>query len=196
MARYHNSGIVVYPNRRRLLTMAGVFLGIAALLYETANDPKYAPARISDQIILVVCLFPFLIGASALAIVSALWRRPTLIIADEGIYDYSSRNTRGSGLILWENIAVLYTLSRRHLVWTERELHIVLHTLPLDLAQSLNRMGRWKGMALRLVEKAGGPQLMISQELLSMPIPDLLREIERLYPAQLHEHGIVVDADG
>jgi len=187
-------GIVVYANRRRLLTMAGVFLGIAALLFATMRDPRYAPTKVSDQIIVVFCIFPFLIAAIAFTVMQALWRRPTLIVAEEGIYDHASRVTNGSGLIPWENVALLYMLSRRHVIWTERDLYIVLHALPPDLALSLNRMGRAKSLAARLIEKAGGPQLKISQESLSLPIPNLLHEIERHYPTQLHEHGIVVDA--
>jgi hypothetical protein len=94
------------------------------------------------------------------------------------------------------HIAGLVAVTTRQAFWKQRRLYIFLHDLTPESRASLAR-SRWRdAIADKMIRMTGRPHLTIMQTYLSMPIPELLREIERHYPAQFNEHNIVVVADG
>lgn len=189
----HPHGIVVYPNRLKLLgwaALCALFFVAIFSLRDSANaqgDPRYYLA--------MFCGLP-LFGFGALFLLArALWPGPSLVINEDGIFDRTAGIWRSANMIPWSNIAGFEVVTIKHRLWKERRLYIILNDLPPNGKELLARSG-WRGATLRWgIRMAGGPHLTIMQTYLSTPIPDLLRQIERHYPAQLHEHHIVVDAD-
>jgi hypothetical protein len=190
----HPHGIVVYPNRLKLLSLAALsalfFVAIFSLR-DPANaqgDPRYYLA--------MFCGLPFFGFGSLFLLARALWPGPSLVINEDGIFDRISGGWRGVGLIPWSNIAGFDIETITYRFWKQRRLYIFLHDLTPESGAFLAR-SRWRGaIAGKMVRMTGRPHLLIIQTYLSIPIPDLLHEIERRYPAQLHEHHIVVVADG
>lgn len=186
----HPHGIVVYPNRARLFVMAGVLLGIAGLLVIVMRDPAYAPRKLTDYLVPVLCIFPVLIGGAVAMLIPALWSGASLVIEEDGIFANPTGGRHGVCFIPWDNVAGIHVTVERRSV----QLCLVLHEPLPRIKVVLEHQSLWAALSREALEHSGGPNLTIPQEMLSMPIPDLLREIERHYPAQLHKHGIVVDA--
>ncbi len=187
-------GIVVYPNRLKLLGLAAlsaVFVVPVLLLRNSASaqaDPRTP--------LVTFCGVPLFGIAMIFFLARALRPSPSLVINDEGIVDGVSGVWPNGHLVPWSYIAGLVAVTTKQAFWKQRRLYIFPHDLTPESRVFLAR-SRWRRTtAGKMVHMTGRPHLLIIQACLSMPIPDLLHEIERHYPAQLHEHGIIVVADG
>jgi hypothetical protein len=190
----HPHGIVVYPNRLKLLgwaTLCALFFVAIFSLRDPSNaqgDPRYYLA--------MFCGLPLFGFGALFSLARALWPGPSLVINEDGIFDHTIGIWHSANTIPWSNIAGFEVVTIKHRLWKERRLYIVLHNLTPESRASLAR-SRWRGaIAGKMIRMTGRPHLTIMQTYLSTSIPELLREIERHYPAQLNEHNIVVVADG
>lgn len=190
----HPHAIVVYPNRLKLLgwaALSAMFVVPVLLLRDTASaqaDPRTP--------LVTFCGVPLFGIVMLFFLARALRPSPSLIVNDEGIVDRVSGVWPNGHLVPWSYIAGLVAVTTKQAFWKQRRLYIFLHDLTPESRAFLAR-SRWRGaIAGKMIRMTGRPHLLIMQTYLSTPIPDLLREIERLYPAQLHEHGIVIVADG
>src|SRR5690349_10777946 len=179
----HPHGIIVYHNRLRLLGLAALSaLFVVGILSLRGSPHAQADPRTP---IVTFCGLPFFALGTLVILARALWPGPSLVINEEGVFDRISGGCRAAGLIPCSNIAALDTMTVKHRFWKERRLYIILDDLTPESKAFLART-RWRGaIAGKMLRITGGPRLLIMQSFLSMPIPDLLNEIERLYPAQL-----------
>ena len=155
------------------------------------RDPAYAPRKLTDYLVPVLCIFPVLIAGAVAILIPALRAGPSLVIGEDGIFANPTGGRQGVNFIRWDNIVGIHaTVEHR-----SQQLCIVLHEPLPRMKAVLERPSLWAALSRKALEHSGGPKLPIPQEVLSIPIPEILREIEYRYPAQLHEHNIAVDAD-
>src|SRR5579859_2208783 len=99
----HPHGIIVYPNRLKLLGLAALSaIFVVAILSLRGSPHAQADPRTP---IVTFCGLPFFSLCMLVILARALWPGPSLVINEDGIFDRISGGWRGVGLVPWSNIA-------------------------------------------------------------------------------------------
>jgi hypothetical protein len=161
--------IMVYPRRRRLLLMcvaqAIILTGIGCAL-----------VFLRDIILVLVLPLGLLALALLPAFLATLYRlvirKPSLEVGPDGILDSGSFIWSGVGLVLWNEILVVYPATRTSGWLKQRFLDIMV----ADLPAIRRRLPLLKRLALRNTF-SGMSQVLIAQSLLEVSVDDLAQQV-------------------
>jgi hypothetical protein len=188
-----HQGIVVYPDKRKLLGIgilalafcAGLLFWIVAL---TRNGVPHDPGYIVG-FILSILLVPIIFGFGVLVTFYRLISRtPALVVDDQGIRDNISVYLGGVGMLRWEEVAALFPFSERAGFPNYRYLAIA----PRDVEAVLFRQGfLTRAFMKRIAERYPAP-IIIPQRVLPMKVDDLLAQIWDRYGREIQRHHVTI----
>lgn len=156
--------IIIYPSHRRLLglVLAGAAMTAVAVFLAFVDLP------LTLRILTVYLGVPFFGLCTLYALYRLVAPRPSVVLTAEGIVD--SASATAVGLIHWYEISqvAIYTVSG------QRMLGIDLH----NLHALLDRVTPLQRSAIATNRRLGFPPVSIPQNLISVPLEELYRNME------------------
>ncbi|HET8907304.1 MAG TPA: hypothetical protein VFN11_10100 [Ktedonobacterales bacterium] len=185
--------IVVYPNRAKLLLYLCLYLAVAAVfgpmfvwgtfLLASRTGLNIVGGTVVGGLAFVGALLFVVILACTLYRI--LVRKPSVIVNSEGIFDGCSMLAGGYGLIRWEEIAALVEY------WYQQR-HAYLIVMPRDVAALRMRHSLLLRMFRRSITLTLPAGAILPQWLMSIPVSELVADIQRRYGQTLNAHSVSV----
>jgi hypothetical protein len=164
--------VVIYPSRGKLLLLAlgsAAFVVLGFFMWSTGQT-KNQVGGVLSIVFFGAC---FLFGAARL-----IWRRPSLIISPNGIFEGSS--ALGGYLLRWDEIHSVYISTMRVNVFSsQRFLSVRLNNTEEFLARQSSAKARLMRMNMGLV----GAPINISSSTLPMTLEEIINVIQQKSPA-------------
>lgn len=156
--------VIIYPSRFRLVALVLAGLGMTAMSVLLA----FVDLSLILRMITVYIGIPFFSFATLYALYRLLAPRPSVVLTAEGIVDNASATA--VGLIHWYEIDQVAI----HAVAGQRMLGITVRDLPA----LLERIDPLKRSAVQTNLRLGFPPVSIPQNMLAMPLEELLGLME------------------